>query len=192
MSNYIFILNAPSSGGKDSIYNIINSLLPCDNIKFAQPCKTAFEQWLGLEPGDLNEQYIKSQLIVNPITGITEKCTYGEILGNAYWAWDDIYPWLTVGYVWRKIINNTNNLVFTDIRKNTEIEAVNKYIEITKPTAVVLIDIVGRGEYKAVDGNVDYSNLYTTDFYLISNYEDTTKGMLTEDVRYILKQCKAI
>ncbi len=192
MSNYVFVLNAPSSGGKDLVYNIINNFLPCENIKFAQPCKTAFEQWLNLEPGDLNQQKIKGQLAVNPITGETEDFSYGEILVNAYWAWDNIYPWLTIGHVWRRIQDNTNNLVFTDIRKDTEILAVNKYIEKVQPSTVVLIDIVGRGVVKSVDDNANIMGIKHTHYYLMSNFEDTTKQMLESDVVYILKQCKAI
>lgn len=153
--NKLYVLVGVSGAGKDTTAEIIQrQLYATVNVKFSQPMKDAFEQWLGLERGFLNTDK-RNLYVLNQVTGERENFTYHDLMIRAWKSWREIYPSLTVGYVYRNCLTELTysknvSLIFSDVRNKEEMQAVRLLKEKTN-TPICFIILEGRGDAKESD-----------------------------------------
>ena len=154
---FIFVITGYSRAGKDSTADALTDLLDDSiRIKFAAPAKRAFEDWFDLPTYSLESERYKNACVVSPATGETNyNVSYLDVLRSAFYKWDEIYPGLTVGKAMRNASSDAN-LLFTDIRKQIELDAVIAYSKKhNMPICLLHVCRDGVTKVKGVDDFVD-------------------------------------
>jgi hypothetical protein len=191
MSEYLFIVSGVSGSGKDTVYELLNEIVPCRNIKFSSPCKRMVEDWLDLPNESLNDNNFKSQHVINPVNNKRESFTYLDMLIEAYHCWDKMYPggYLSVGKIKKTIEEDVwdLNLCFTDVRKDSEIELIQSIQHNYDKT--ILFTVNGdRGNKLSTDGNTNIYKIIFDDIFELRNNRTTLKRELKEDLQRYLEK----
>lgn len=147
----IFVLLGLSNSGKDTAAGFMLA----DNIKFSAMMKRTLEKWYGLNEGDLDNKFVRSQIVPG------ESFTYLDVMVRAYHAWQAIDDKLTVRPTTKQIrqsLEAGRDVVLTDIRKEVEVEAVR---ELSKEGHnVVLVHIFGRQGEQRLSSDAKLEELF--------------------------------
>lgn len=186
---YIFIAYGISDCGKDTVALLLDKFISCQNIKFTECWKRAFEEWLCIPKYSLDDKSFRIKSVINTVTGTEEDYTYNDIMYRWYHQMEIIIPgsWMFAGYLGNKLQNLDTSICITDLRKPIEIDVLNKLSETYE---LVTLKIEGRGKAASTDGNLDITKLHCTKVFTIDNSEYTTLEELSKQVQYVINRLK--
>lgn len=118
--SYIICILGKSRAGKDTLA----SFLTGSKIKFAGIAKRTFEQWYGLNKGDLERSEVRNAQVPD-LDGVT----YLDIMVRAYHAWRAIDPYLTIRPTIKQIqaeLGADKPVIITDVRSPEELTSLLK------------------------------------------------------------------
>jgi len=182
---YIFIAYGVSDCGKDTVASLLDKFTSCQNIKFTECWKRAFETWLCIPKYSLDDKAFRVKPVVNTVTGIEEDYTYNDIMYRWYHQMEVIIPdsWMFAGYLANKLQTLFISVCITDLRKPIEIDVLNK---LSDKYELVVLHIKGRGKAASTDGNLDIDKLNCTKVFTIDNSKNITLEELFSQIQYVV------
>ena len=182
---YIYIAYGVSDSGKDTVASLLNKFSPCQNIKFTECWKRAFEEWLCIPKYSLDDKAFRIKKVINTVTGKEEDYTYNDVMYRWYHQLKEVIPgeWLYAGYLANKLQHLVTSICITDLRKSIEIDVLNK---LSESYELVLLNVKGRGKAVSTDNNLDLSKLNCTNVFSIDNSKSITLDQLSSQIQYVV------
>lgn len=155
--NRIYVLSGVSGAGKDMLAKY---LMEFDNdvvlVQWSAIAKRTYERWYNIPKGSLDDREFR----LRQIPGMDK--TYLQVLIDAYHAWNDIDPRLTIRPTLRvinRLLKDGKDVVITDTRKKEEADDLVELVNRSRVIELFNVHVFGREGEAALssDDNLDYN-----------------------------------